>query len=79
MNRNNSLILNSYQVKADPWSAKKIDILQKDNKDMLLTIKRLEELIQTTKDQSKTQDEMLYRKEQDIIKLRTKIIELEGF
>ena len=50
LNRNRSLILNNYQYKPDPWSAKKIEILQKDNKDMQLTIKRLEELIQTTKE-----------------------------
>lgn len=45
LNRNRSLILNNLQFKPDPWSAKKIEILQKDNKDLQMTIKRLEELI----------------------------------
>ena len=59
--------MKNFQYKPDPWSAKKIEILQKDNKDMQLTIKRLEELIQTTKEQSRTQEELMYQKEQDIV------------
>jgi hypothetical protein len=78
LNRDRRLILNNFQYKPDPWSAKKIEILQKDNKDMQLTIKRLEELIQTTKDQSRTQEELMYQKEQDIVQLRANMLDYEG-
>jgi len=55
--------MSSFKLKTDPWSAKKMEILQKDNKDLQLTIKRLEELIQATKEQSKSQNSLMYHKE----------------
>lgn len=69
--------MSSFKLKTDPWSAKKMEILQKDNKDLQLTIKRLEELIQATKEQSKSQNSLMYHKEQEIIQLRGNIIDYE--
>lgn len=70
--------MSSFKPKTDPWSAKKMEILQKDNKDLQLTIKRLEELIQATKEQSKSQNNLMYHKEQEIIQLRANINDYEA-